>query len=127
MTDFLLVAPVLVPLAGGALLIAVWGRVLLAKVVSLLVAATVAGLAFYTLFQVRDSGIMASNLGDWPAPFGIILVADLFSAATVAAASLVAMASFGIINSGPTAVAATLYLPLHAPASGRGQRRIHDR
>ena len=97
MTDFLLVAPVLVPLAGGALLIAVWGRVLLAKVVSLLVAATVAGLAFYTLFHVRDSGIMASNLGDWPAPFGIILVADLFSAATVAAASLVAMASFGII------------------------------
>ena len=96
MTDFLLVAPVLVPLSGGVLLIAAWGRLLLARAVSLLVASAVAGLAFHTLFLVRDNGILASSLGDWPGPFGIVLVADLFSTAMVSAAALVAIASLGL-------------------------------
>ena len=95
MTDFLLVAPILVPLTGGVLLVAVWGRVRIARAVSLLTVSAVAGLAFYTLFMVRDDGILASSLGDWPGPFGIVLVADLFSTLMVSATALVAIASLG--------------------------------
>ena len=71
MTDFLLVAPMLVPLAGGVLLVATWGRVTFARVISILVASAVAALALHTLFMVRDDGILASSLGNWPGPFGI--------------------------------------------------------
>ena len=96
MTDFLVVAPVLVPLIGGALLVMAWGRVFIGRVVSILTAAAVAGLAFYALFMVRDGGIVATSLGDWPGPFGIVLVADLFSTMMVAATALVAVASLGL-------------------------------
>ena len=96
MTDFLIVAPVLVPLVGGVLLVAAWGRLPIARAVSLLTAFAVAGLAFYTLFMVRTDGIIATSLGDWPGPFGIVLVADLFSTLMVCATALVAIASLGL-------------------------------
>lgn len=65
--------------------------------VALATTLAVMGVAFYTLFMVEREGIQATNLGDWPGPFGIVLVADLFSAATVAAASIVALVSFAIV------------------------------
>ena len=97
MTDFLLVAPVLVPLTGAVALIAVWTRPRIGGWVALATALIVLGLAFHTLFLVQREGIQATNLGDWPGPFGIVLVADLFSAATVAAASIVAVVSLAVV------------------------------
>jgi multicomponent Na+:H+ antiporter subunit D len=50
----------------------------------------VAGVAL--LMAVREDGILAVQIGDWPAPFGITLVADLFSASMVVIAGLVGTA-----------------------------------
>ena len=97
MTDFLLVAPVLVPLAGAVLLVAPWTRPRVGGWVALAVGLIVLGLAFHTLFMVQREGIQATNLGDWPGPFGIVLVADLFSTGTVVAASLVAVVSLAVV------------------------------
>ena len=97
MTDFLLVAPVLVPLAGAVVLIAALARPRIAGWVALATALIVLGLAFHTLFLIQREGIQATNLGDWPGPFGIVLVADLFSAATVIAASLAALVSLVVV------------------------------
>ncbi len=97
MTDFLLVAPVLIPLAGAMALVAVLTRPRVAGWVAFATVLAVMGLAFHTLFLVEREGIQATNLGDWPGPFGIVLVADLFSAATVTAASLVALVSLAVI------------------------------
>ncbi len=98
MTDFLLVAPVLLPLAGAILLVIAWGRLPVARAVSVTVAAAVAVVAFYTLFTVQADGILASTLGNWPAPFGIVLVADLFSASMVSATALVAIVALALIG-----------------------------
>ena len=97
MTDFLLVAPVLVPLAGAVLLIAALARPKIAGWVAIATALIVLGLAFHTLLLVQREGIQATNLGDWPGPFGIVLVADLFSAATVVAASLTTLVSLAVV------------------------------
>ncbi len=97
MTDFLLVAPVLVPLAGAVAIVIVMTRPRIGGWVALATALIVLGLAFHTLFLVQREGIQATNLGDWPGPFGIVLVADLFSAGTVAASSLVAVVSLVIV------------------------------
>ena len=97
MTDFLLVAPVLVPLAGAVVLVAAWGRARIAGWVAMATSLVVLGLAAYTLLLVQRDGIQATNLGDWPGPFGIVLVADLFSAATVVAATLAAVASLAVV------------------------------
>ena len=97
MTDFLLVAPVLVPLAGAVVLVVAWGRAKIAGWVAMATALVVLALAAYTLLLVQRDGIQATNLGDWPGPFGIVLVADLFSAATVVAATLAAVASLAVV------------------------------
>ena len=97
MTDFLLVAPVLVPLAGAVVLVAALTRPKVGGWVALAATLIVLGLASHTLSLVEREGIQATNLGDWPGPFGIVLVADLFSAATVVAASLAAVISLVIV------------------------------
>ena len=44
------------------------------------------------LASVWNSGIQAAQMGDWPAPFGITVVADLFSAIMVALAGVIGLA-----------------------------------
>lgn len=51
---------------------------------------TVAALAL--LLAVRREGILALQVGGWPAPFGITLVADLFAAIMVLLAGLIGLA-----------------------------------
>jgi multicomponent Na+:H+ antiporter subunit D len=92
--DFLAVAPLVVPLAGGVLLIATWGRVGLARVVSVAASLGVSVLGFYSLYEVRQDGIFVTTLGDWPGPFGIVLVSDVLSTLMVGVTGLMAALSF---------------------------------
>ncbi|MQF69077.1 Na+/H+ antiporter subunit D [SAR202 cluster bacterium AD-804-J14_MRT_500m] len=92
MTNFLIVAPVLIPLSGGVVLVAAWGRLRFSRALAGLTLLLLMTVGFHNLYWVRSSGITATSLGDWPAPFGIVLVADLFSALMVCAASLAALA-----------------------------------
>ncbi len=65
------------------------------------------------LAAVYANGILVTEVGDWPAPFGIALVADLFSAIMVVVAGVVGVVvvlfSFGSIDEGR---AAHSYYPL---------------
>lgn len=87
----LVVAPIVLPLLTGAVLLFVrrrsWQRSLSGAFAALgvLVAAALA-------VEVWREGVQTLAAGDWPAPFGIILVADLTSAAFVLATSVAALA-----------------------------------
>jgi multicomponent Na+:H+ antiporter subunit D len=80
---------VLLAIAGGT-----------TEISALLAQGSLAALAL--LFQVVQSDILVIQLGNWPAPFGITFVADLFSAIMVAITGLmglvVAVASLGSID-----------------------------
>jgi multicomponent Na+:H+ antiporter subunit D len=54
-------------------------------------AAGLLGAALGLLVSVAQSGIQVVQLGNWPAPFGITLVADLFSAIMVVLAGLMGL------------------------------------
>ena len=92
MRQFLLAAPILVPLATCAVTAMLWSRpddqrrVGLAGA-SLLLVATVALLA-----EVLRAGMVVGQMGDWPAPFGITLVADHLSAAMLVITGLMGVA-----------------------------------
>ncbi|MEM3086171.1 MAG: Na+/H+ antiporter subunit D [Halobacteria archaeon] len=98
----LIVLPLLIPLLTAALLLALgrwrraqgWGGVAGA---ALLLAAGVA-----LLDRVSREGIQATPMGAWPAPFGIVLVADLFSAVMVVVAGIIGLcvAVFSLANVG---------------------------
>ncbi|RIA45554.1 multisubunit potassium/proton antiporter PhaD subunit [Hephaestia caeni] len=83
----LIVAPILLPLAVSGLLLAFdERRRTLKRLVSLATVAALVGIAVMLLWLVTDGfGLDAASapraylLGNWPAPFGIVLVADRLS------------------------------------------------
>lgn len=92
----LLIAPLVIPQ-----LTAVAGMIGLAlrptsrrvqRVVATIGALLLMGASLLLFAEVRQNGIVAAQMGSWPAPFGITLVADLFSAIMVVVSGLIGLA-----------------------------------
>ncbi len=88
----LIVLPIVIPLATAAASLALgraprWQRRAGAAGAAALTVAAIALLA-----RVETAGIQAAQMGGWPAPFGITLVADLFSAVMVLLAAVTGLA-----------------------------------
>ncbi|MBY0333443.1 MAG: Na+/H+ antiporter subunit D [Acetobacteraceae bacterium] len=87
--DWLLALPVLVPLIACALSAALRGRARAQRLVTGSAAAVMLLAAGALVAEVVRRGVIATQMGDWAAPFGITLVADLFSSAMVAITALI--------------------------------------
>lgn len=81
--NVLLVLPILIPLATALLSLALWTRPQMQRVISLIGAAALLGAGIVLFDGVWRTGISATQLGNWPAPFGITLVADVTSAVMI--------------------------------------------
>ncbi len=88
----MIVLPILLPLLIGILNLLAWRSARLQKAVSLSGAVIQLGTAAWLLFEVQPDGILHLAVGNWPAPFGIVLVVDLLSAIMVTLAAIVALA-----------------------------------
>jgi len=76
----LLVLPIVLPMATAILLQLVPHRVRLSRVLAFVGALAILAAALALLVRVDRGGIQVLQVGGWPAPFGITLVADVFSA-----------------------------------------------
>ena len=76
----LLILPILIPLITAALCLLCWRHRSVQRLLGALGSAAHLLVALLLLWAVRQDGICAIQVGDWPAPFGITLVADLLSA-----------------------------------------------
>jgi multicomponent K+:H+ antiporter subunit D len=101
MMDHLIIMPILLPLASGAVMLLLAERRRILKAV-IGVATTVALLAVSVmLLRLADmppaasggSAVTVYQLGNWPAPFGIVLVLDRLSALMLALTSVLGLAS----------------------------------
>jgi len=92
MSDVLLVLPLLIPLITAAIMLLAWRQTALHRALSVVGAAGLLLSGIALLAFVRVNGICATQEGAWPAPFGITLVADLFSAIMVVLAGVVGLA-----------------------------------
>jgi len=88
----MLALPILVPLATAISLHLLPQRRQLLRVVAFVGALLLLGVAAVILVRVRADGIQVLQIGSWPAPYGITLVADLFSALMVVMAGIIAVA-----------------------------------
>lgn len=88
----LLILPVVLPLVTGILTLFFWSHPRVQRFIS--VAGTIALLitALELFGTVWSDGIQSVAVGNWPAPFGIIMVADLFSALMVVLAAVTGLA-----------------------------------
>ncbi|MGD9151155.1 MAG: hypothetical protein PVG40_12740, partial [Desulfobacterales bacterium] len=76
----LLILPILIPLTTAAFCLLLWRHRTAQRLLGLLGSAAHLLVALLLLWTVRQDGIFATQVGNWPAPFGITLVADLLSA-----------------------------------------------
>ncbi|MDZ7702996.1 MAG: Na+/H+ antiporter subunit D [Trueperaceae bacterium] len=81
--SYLVALPIIVPLATAGLLFALQPVRHVQRVVSVASASVQLALAIMLLATVSQQGILAAQMGSWPAPFGITLVADHLSAIMV--------------------------------------------
>jgi multicomponent Na+:H+ antiporter subunit D len=90
--NLLLVLPLILPLTMAAISLLAWGRLRVQR--SLAVAGTAALLVvgLILLESVWTDGICATQMGAWPAPYGITLVADLLSAIMVVLTGITGLA-----------------------------------
>jgi multicomponent Na+:H+ antiporter subunit D len=96
----LLALPILVPLATAIGILVMPQRPLLLRAVAFAGAVGIFASAVAVLAQVEAAGIQVVQIGGWPAPFGITLVADLFSALLVVMVGIVALVVTGHSFSG---------------------------
>jgi multicomponent Na+:H+ antiporter subunit D len=87
--DWLLILPIMLPLAAAAVSLPFGGRPRLQRSVALLGASGLLLAALALAVAVWREGVRASRIGGWPAPVGITLVADVFSAVMVVTAGVV--------------------------------------
>jgi multicomponent Na+:H+ antiporter subunit D len=87
-----LAVPILLPLSTAAILMLAPRHVRLQRWISLAGSVLLLGAAVLLFREVNSHGIQVLQVGDWPAPFGITLVADLLAAMLVVAVGIVGVA-----------------------------------
>lgn len=111
----LLVLPILIPLTTAALSLLAWRQMYVQRFLGVLGATALLGAAIALFIAVWNQGILVVQIGGWIAPFGITLVADLFSAIMVALAGLMgfAVAIYSVATIGSRREVFGYYLLLH--------------
>ncbi len=84
----LLVLPILIPLATAVACLLAWRSRTIQRIIGVSGAVGLLTTALILLTTVWREGVIASQLGNWPAPFGITLAADLLSAIMTVLGSL---------------------------------------
>ena len=118
--NWLLVCPIVIPLAAAAVGFAGRGSEKTQRAVSLAGAIGLSGAAAGLLSAVWRDGIASVQIGGWPAPYGITLVADHLSAAMVAVSALIGLATvvYALGDVRPGRLSHALHPLLHALLAG---------
>lgn len=88
----IVILPILLPLIVGVVLLLFAKNLKVQRVISGITVFALLGLSLYIAHIVYYGGIQTLELGNWQAPFGIVLVADLFAALMVILTSIVGLA-----------------------------------
>ncbi len=88
----LLILPIIIPMFTGVIALLAYNSRTAQRWLSILGSAVLLGVAVLLLVEVERNGILALQVGNWQAPFGITLVADLFSAIMVVLTGVIGFA-----------------------------------
>ncbi len=88
----IVILPILLPLIVGVVLLLFAKNLKVQRLISGVTVFALLGLSLYIAHIVYYDGIQTLELGNWQAPFGIVLVADLFAALMVILTSIVGLA-----------------------------------
>jgi multicomponent K+:H+ antiporter subunit D len=101
MVTHLAIAPVLLPLLSGIVLLLLRPfRFEMRRLLSIVAVAAQVGVALSVLSAVADGQVLVYALGDWVAPFGIVLVADRLAAWLLLTTALLALFALSYASRG---------------------------
>lgn len=86
----LVIAPIIVPVIAGLILLLFRKKIIFQRLFSILAVITVLIFSLLLIMKIKVEGIQTLQLGGWDAPFGISMVADMFSMILVLVTSIVA-------------------------------------
>jgi len=89
--SILLLFPILLPIGAIILLLFFRGKINAQRIIGLFGSTLQLIFSIYILFVVQTRGIQVIQIGNWPAPYGITLVVDLFSAIMLILSGLVGL------------------------------------
>lgn len=87
-----LVLPILIPLTAGALSLALWRSVRLQRIIAVVATGLLLAAGIWLLRSTIEQGFLVVEMGSWPAPFGIVLVSDVFSAIMILLTGIIGLA-----------------------------------
>ena len=90
--NLLLVLPILIPFSTAILSIFAWNNIRLQRFFMLLGMVALLAVGIILVLKIKQDGIQATQVGNWQAPVGITLVADLLSAIMVTMTGIVGLA-----------------------------------
>lgn len=86
------VLPILIPLLAGALTLAFWRSQRYQRWITLFASFALLAAGLWLLDSTRQHGYVVMQMGNWPAPFGITVIADLLSAIMIVLTGIIGLA-----------------------------------
>jgi multicomponent Na+:H+ antiporter subunit D len=86
--------PIVIPLFSAVISLFFWRRPAIQKIIGLFGSLSLTAVAIMIFNSVRRDHILVAQIGNWPAPYGITLVADALCASLVLMTGLVVFATF---------------------------------
>lgn len=87
-----LVLPILIPLTAGALSLALWRSVRLQRLLAVVATSLLLAAGVWLLASTTEQGFLVVEMGSWPAPFSIVLVADILAAIMIVLTGIIGLA-----------------------------------
>jgi len=91
-SNVIIVVQLLIPMFTAICCLLLWQFRRLQQIVSIAGVTALAAASLYLLYFVNENGIQVVQLGSWPAPYGITLVADLLSTTMTSVAGIIGLA-----------------------------------
>jgi len=92
MMNNFIILPLLLHMATAVVLLFLWKRITAQRIVSVIANVLILIVSILLFTKTWQSGIMTMQSGNWPAPFGITFVSDVFSSTMVLFTSISAVA-----------------------------------
>ena len=91
--NLIIVLPVIIPLLFAVIMLFFWKNVKAHKVLNVIASLLSLAVSIILLSDVNSSGIISLQVGNWQAPFGISLVADLLASIMVLITAVIGLAA----------------------------------
>ncbi len=102
--NLLLPLPIIIPMLAGTVALLAYRSPTIQRWISIAGSGALLASGIWLLAEVEKNGIRATQIGSWPAPYGITLVADLLSAIMVTLTGIIglAVAVYAVATTSPS-------------------------